>query len=192
MALVAACIRESICTASRIHQHIRKNSVSLKEVLTHRCAQRQRSSSKQSTTRLRDYAKSADAADIGICQHRRKCLYSRRFLHSHFAARCTKATRVSRRDRRKTARRGLRVGAFGNEKIFVGKPLRSHPRWPKPDFGTESRNRRFGRGGRRDGVGAVSATRDARRDVRQDMFERRCNDRLSRAFRCRAWTSGGR
>jgi hypothetical protein len=39
MASFAACTRESRCTTSRIHQHIRKNSVPLKEVLT---TQRQR------------------------------------------------------------------------------------------------------------------------------------------------------
>src|SRR5262245_47251121 len=32
----AACTRESKCTASRIHQHAKKNSVPLKEVLTRR------------------------------------------------------------------------------------------------------------------------------------------------------------
>src|SRR5215475_9429413 len=38
MASFAACTRESRCTSSRIHQHIEKNSVPLKEVLTHRSA----------------------------------------------------------------------------------------------------------------------------------------------------------
>src|ERR1700759_4476307 len=37
MAQFAACIRESRCTSSRIPQHIEKNSVPLKEVLTGRC-----------------------------------------------------------------------------------------------------------------------------------------------------------
>src|SRR3954467_13062124 len=40
--LIAACTRESKCTTSRIHQHIEKNSVSLKEVLTRKCRRMQR------------------------------------------------------------------------------------------------------------------------------------------------------
>ena len=40
--LIAACTRESKCTTSRIHQHIEKNSVSLKEVLTSKCRSMQR------------------------------------------------------------------------------------------------------------------------------------------------------
>jgi hypothetical protein len=40
--LIAACTRESKCTTSRIHQHIEKNSVSLKEVLTSKCRSTQR------------------------------------------------------------------------------------------------------------------------------------------------------
>ena len=35
--MIAACTRESKCTTSRIHQHIEKNSVPLKEVLTRQC-----------------------------------------------------------------------------------------------------------------------------------------------------------
>jgi hypothetical protein len=50
--LIAACTRESKCTASRIHQHIEKNSVPLKEVLTAQCRLMQRASRDDIATRF--------------------------------------------------------------------------------------------------------------------------------------------
>lgn len=55
MASFAACTRESRCTTSRIHQHVEKNSVPLKEVLT---TQRQRARSAViASTTTRSHAK---------------------------------------------------------------------------------------------------------------------------------------
>src|SRR4051812_35268442 len=82
MALVAACIRESICTASRIHQHIRKNSVSLKEVLTRQCQHAQHALNDNTTTRVRSNANSALKPCLDECRDCRKCLYCRCFLNS--------------------------------------------------------------------------------------------------------------
>src|SRR4051812_12193786 len=82
MALVAACIRESICTASRIHQHIRKNSVSLKEVLTRQCQRASDALNDNATTRTGSDADSARNPSLGECQDCRKRLCRRCFLHS--------------------------------------------------------------------------------------------------------------
>src|ERR1700758_4973886 len=81
MAQFAACTRESRCTSSRIHQHIEKNSVPLKEVLTQRCERARSVASDNKAMRRNRDARNAAAADIGICQDRRKALCRRRFLN---------------------------------------------------------------------------------------------------------------
>src|SRR3954464_6970440 len=69
IALVAACTRESKCTTSRIHQHIQKNSVQLKEVLT-QCGESARSGAIGDTsTRSSSDAKSLAATDMDVCQY---------------------------------------------------------------------------------------------------------------------------
>jgi hypothetical protein len=86
----AACTRESRCTSSRIHQHIEKNSVPLKEVLTQRCGRARSATSDNNAMRRNRDARNARAAGIGICQDRRKALCCSRFLN----LRTTHATRA--------------------------------------------------------------------------------------------------
>src|SRR6476660_936966 len=90
MAQFAACTRESRCTSSRIHQHIEKNSVPLKEVLTQRCERARSATSDNNAMRRNRDARNAAAADVGICQDRRTALYRSRFLN----LRTTHATRT--------------------------------------------------------------------------------------------------
>src|ERR1700694_6282185 len=85
MAIIAACTRESRCTTSRIHQHIRKNSVLLKEVLTHRCQSAPRALVDNTTNHSHDDTNSALKSDTGDCQHHRKCLCCRGFRYSRIA-----------------------------------------------------------------------------------------------------------
>ena len=81
MAQFAACTRESRCTSSRIHQHIEKNSVPLKEVLTQRCDRARSAASDDNAMRRNRDARNAAAADVGVCQDRRKALCCSRFLN---------------------------------------------------------------------------------------------------------------
>src|ERR1700761_7568814 len=81
MASFAACTRESRCTSSRIHQHIEKNSVPLKEVLTQRCERARNAVSDNNAMRRNRDARNADAADVDVCQDRRKALCRSRFLN---------------------------------------------------------------------------------------------------------------
>src|ERR1700761_628862 len=90
MAQFAACTRESRCTASRIHQHIEKNSVPLKEVLTQRCERARSVVFNSNALRRNRDAGNAAAADIGICQDRRKALCCSTFLNH----RMMRATRI--------------------------------------------------------------------------------------------------
>ena len=76
--------RESICTTSRIHQHIRKNSVPLKEVLTSRDRRMQRAFDGNATARVRGDANNARKHCIGVCQDCRKCLCPNSFVASLF------------------------------------------------------------------------------------------------------------
>src|ERR1700739_4717951 len=80
MASFAACTRESRCTASRIHQQIEKNSVPLKEVLTQRCDPARSVASNNSALRRNRDAGNARAADVDVCQDRRKALCCSDFL----------------------------------------------------------------------------------------------------------------
>ena len=84
IALVAACTRESKCTTSRIHQHIQKNSVPLKEVLTQQCVSARRADIGDTTTCSHANAKSAATTDVGICQYRRKRLCPSAFFNSRY------------------------------------------------------------------------------------------------------------
>src|SRR5689334_21486822 len=107
MAQFAACTRESRSTASRIHQHIEKNSVPLKEVLTQRCERARNVASDNNAMRRNRDARNARTADVGICQDRGKALCRSRFFN-HRTARAMKA--VSERESRKgqkTPSRGL-------------------------------------------------------------------------------------
>jgi hypothetical protein len=55
--------------SSRIHQHIQKNSVPLKEVLTPQREMSREADIGGTTTRSHDDAKSAATTDIGVCQY---------------------------------------------------------------------------------------------------------------------------
>ena len=90
--LVAACTRESKCTASRIHQHIEKNTVLLNEVLPCRRERSRCTSIDDATTRLRNDANSARKCCTGNCQYRRKHLCHRCFRY-HRIKRTTRAQR---------------------------------------------------------------------------------------------------
>src|ERR1700761_3589387 len=81
MASFAACTRESRCTSSRIHQHIEKNSVPLKEVLTQRCERARNAASDNNAMRRNHDVRNAAAADTGICQDHRKALCRSRFFN---------------------------------------------------------------------------------------------------------------
>src|ERR1700750_2969302 len=81
MASFAACTRESRCTSSRIHQHIEKNSVPLKEVLMPRCERAHSAASNNNAMRRNRDERNAAAIGIGICQDRRKALRCSCFLN---------------------------------------------------------------------------------------------------------------
>src|ERR1700759_2170808 len=96
MAQFAACTRESRYTSSRIHQHIEKNSVPLKEVLTRRCDRARSVASDNNAMRRNRDARNAGVAEIGICQDRRKALCCSHFLGRRaVCARCGGGNRES-------------------------------------------------------------------------------------------------
>jgi hypothetical protein len=66
----------------RIHQHIEKNSVQLKEALTHRCESARRASIDNAATRSRSEAKNPRGIAIRESQYCRKRLHRRHFLYS--------------------------------------------------------------------------------------------------------------
>ena len=82
MAWFAACTRESRCTTSRIHQHVEKNSVPLKEVLTERAAIAQLASLARARRPSHDDAKSAVSVGIDIFKQCRKCPCRNGFFNS--------------------------------------------------------------------------------------------------------------
>ena len=202
----AACTRESICTASRIHQQTEKNSVPLKEVLTQRWQRAQRASPFKSAMHWRDDARKPTAADIGICQRCRKRLYCRPFLNSHSSDRRATVIALSRERRRKAARRRRRVVIFGNEKIFVGKTGFASFEVIRTGFANESRFRRFGadhagatvNGGCEAGSRRVHARATTPQVTKEHAREhdpvRSCakDNIIVLLFRCRASTSRGR
>ena len=119
MAQFAACTRESRCTSSRIHQHIEKNSVPLKEVLTGKRHRAQRSSTRDRATDAQDDARTMRIFAVRIFRECKKCLCCRTFFdRNSMRANSSHAFRKQQRAR-KTWARGLRVAIFGNEKIFV-------------------------------------------------------------------------
>jgi hypothetical protein len=192
MALFAVCTRESRCTTSRIHQHVEKNSVPLKEVLTEQSARMQRALLARAQMRVHDDARSAASIDVDACQQCRKCLCRNDFFNSYFSS----ATRFRRcgcaNESSKNAPRGLRVGNFGNKKIFADKPPTSHRRSPKPDFWT-NRCDRFATSF------AVAASNCSSRSTRKATSRASWTTsatmsphRVSAALRCRASTSGDR
>jgi hypothetical protein len=81
MTLVAACTRESKCTASRIHQHVQKNSVPLKEVLTSRSESVRSNDIGDTSTRSHADAKNAATINVDTCQYCRKRLCRSAFLN---------------------------------------------------------------------------------------------------------------
>jgi hypothetical protein len=192
MAWFAVCTRESRCTTSRIHQHVEKNSVPLKEVLTEQSARMQRALLARAQMRVHDDARSAASIDVDACQQCRKCLCRNDFFNSYFSS----ATRFRRcgcaNESSKNAPRGLRVGNFGNKKIFADKPPTSHRRSPKPDFWT-NRCDRFATSF------AVAASNCSSRSTRKATSRASWTTsatmsphRVSAALRCRASTSGDR
>ncbi len=92
MALIAACTRGSRCTPSRIHQRDKKNSVSLKEVLTSEraCASRRRRA--RATRHTQAIALGTCRIDVGGNRDCRKTLCWK--LFSEFSV-CTHSTRWS-------------------------------------------------------------------------------------------------
>src|SRR4051794_1881918 len=104
MASVAACIRESKCTASRIHQHIEKNSVPLKEVLTRRCQRARNALDDDATRVVRSDANSARKLYVANCQYSRKCLCRRCFRYSRRARAASRAPRATRFHQAKACR----------------------------------------------------------------------------------------
>jgi hypothetical protein len=83
MAQFAACIRESICTSFRIHQHLKKNRAPLKEALTQRGHRACCTSLDQRASRAKTEAKNPRANSIGENQDHRKRLCRSRFCNSH-------------------------------------------------------------------------------------------------------------
>jgi hypothetical protein len=66
----------------RIHQHIEKNSVPLKEVLTRRCERVSRARVGSTSEHVHGDASKAWKREAFDCQYRRKCPRCRRFRHS--------------------------------------------------------------------------------------------------------------
>ena len=192
MASFAACTRESRCTTSRIHQHIEKNSVPLKEVLTGRCASAQRASLARAPRRTHREAGSAASIGIGICRQCRKCLRHSGFFNSNFssATRCRRCGDANYSS--KGAPRGLRVGRFGNEKIFEEKPPTSHRRSPKTEFLDESLATDSQRRLSRRRAIQLATTREAALRASRRTSSAMSPHRASVALRCRASTSGDR
>ena len=141
MASFAACTRESRCTTSRIHQHVEKNSVPLKEVLT---TQRQRARSAViASTTTRSHAKQkvqqrSTSAFVNIAGN--ACGAAIFSIHVFNAQRaCDVITPHPRCRKARCA--NPEFGSFGNKKIFVDCAQTSHRRPPKPNFRTNRSDR---------------------------------------------------
>ena len=84
---------------SRIHQHMQKNSVWLKEVLTRRRASTQRTSIDNAAKPSNGNAKNARRIDNGNCQYCGNRLYDSVFVIRIRRGRCANTCVVSRRGR---------------------------------------------------------------------------------------------
>ena len=136
MASFAACTRESRCTTSRIHQHIEKNSVPLKEVLT---TQRQRARSAViASTTTRSQAKQkvqqrSTSAFVNIAEN--ACGAAISLIHVFDAQRaCDVITPHPRCRKARCA--DPESGVLAIKKFsWISAPT-SHRRPPKPNFRT--------------------------------------------------------
>ena len=105
--LVGACTRESKCTSIRIHQHIEKNSVPLKEVLTQRLRHNNSVLRNEAKTRRRGDANNPRKFYVDVCQGCQKWLRRSDILHSTNERSTATAHRAESHGRIENAARGL-------------------------------------------------------------------------------------
>ena len=119
--MIAACTRESKCTTSRIHQQTEKNTVPLKEVLTHPPANARRTLISNTTIHPRSDASSAQKYDADDCQFARSDCAAGVFITRTFGdRRATNVIRPVESGRRRVAWT-LSLG-FWQEKNFSSPP----------------------------------------------------------------------
>jgi hypothetical protein len=144
MTLVAACIRESRCTTSRIHQRTQKNSVPLKEVLTSRSESVRSDDIGDTSTRSHADAKSVATIDVVTSQYRRNRLCCSTFLNCAIDDRYSIDVVATHRECQNDACTDSESQALAIKKFSPSRRSHLIDRSPKPDFRAK-RERRFGR-----------------------------------------------